>query len=312
MAREFKSLFKYSLDFLFIYGLDGKILDANDVALSTLEYSKEEILKMTIFDFVSGEEMDKALEGLQLFKDKGRTTNYDIFKIKKKDGDFIYLEISGIPINLTSPTPAILGIGHDITLLKETEKELKISEKKYRNLFNDSPIGIMLFDLKGNLIDRNLAIVKGFPEYLGINLDGKNFKQILAFFIDSEQLMKVFMERLNALRKGEPLEPFEFFIFTKDRRKVWINWQSSLVKVNNEKFIQVLLQNITERKETELMFQVLFNNSTSGIAYHRIVYDIKGNPIDYVITDVNPQYEKILPFTSLLFYNLSHIKQKRR
>ena len=44
------------------------------------------------------------------------------------------------------------------------------------------------------------------------------------------------------------------------------------------------------------MFQVLFNNSISGIAYHRIVYDIKGNPIDYVITDVNPQYEKILPF----------------
>ena len=47
-------------------------------------------------------------------------------------------------------------------------------------------------------------------------------------------------------------------------------------------------------KESEKKFQVLFNNSTSGIAYHKIVYDINGKPVDYVITDVNPEYERIL------------------
>lgn len=47
-------------------------------------------------------------------------------------------------------------------------------------------------------------------------------------------------------------------------------------------------------KESEQKFQVLFNNSTSGIAYHEVVYDINGKPINYVITDVNLEYEKIL------------------
>ncbi|MHA1987331.1 MAG: PAS domain S-box protein [Promethearchaeota archaeon] len=41
-------------------------------------------------------------------------------------------------------------------------------------------------------------------------------------------------------------------------------------------------------------YLVLFNNSTSGIAYHKILYDSNKKPINYIITDVNPQYETIL------------------
>jgi len=49
-------------------------------------------------------------------------------------------------------------------------------------------------------------------------------------------------------------------------------------------------------KESENRFKVLFNNSTSGIAFHKIVYDIDGNPVNYIITDVNPQFDEILPY----------------
>ncbi len=49
-------------------------------------------------------------------------------------------------------------------------------------------------------------------------------------------------------------------------------------------------------KETEKRFKILFDNSTSGIAYHKIIYDSDGNPINYIITDVNPQFNEILPF----------------
>ena len=35
-----------------------------------------------------------------------------------------------------------------------------------------------------------------------------------------------------------------------------------------------------------------------GVALHEIVYDEEGTPVDYVITDVNPSYEKITGLTS--------------
>ncbi len=51
-------------------------------------------------------------------------------------------------------------------------------------------------------------------------------------------------------------------------------------------------------EESEEKFRNLFRNATSGIAYHTIVYDTKRTPIDYIIKEVNPQYEKTLSFKS--------------
>ena len=41
-------------------------------------------------------------------------------------------------------------------------------------------------------------------------------------------------------------------------------------------------------------FKTLFNDNSSGIAYHEIIYDTKNNPIDYIIKDINSQFENIL------------------
>ncbi len=94
---------------------------------------------------------------------------------------------------------------------------------------------------------------------------------------------------LNLITKEGNLIPFEYIasgIFDDDA---------------NLKYIVAIGRDITERKKNELQlkkseekFRGLFENSTSGIAYHRIVYDSLENPVDYIITDVNPLYEKIL------------------
>ncbi|MFX1324118.1 MAG: PAS domain-containing protein, partial [Promethearchaeota archaeon] len=69
------------------------------------------------------------------------------------------------------------------------------------------------------------------------------------------------------------------------------------IKQYEEKFLnsdennKELQQELKDFKEKYL---VLFTNSASGIAYHKIVYNSKGRPINYIITDVNPQYEKII------------------
>jgi len=55
-----------------------------------------------------------------------------------------------------------------------------------------------------------------------------------------------------------------------------------------------IIKSRVKLEESEKEFQVLFNNSISGIAYHEMIYDNNGNPVDYIITDVNREYEKIL------------------
>ncbi|MFX1446348.1 MAG: PAS domain S-box protein, partial [Promethearchaeota archaeon] len=293
--------------------------DVNEVAINKLGYSKEEILKMSIFDFLIEEDKEPVRQGLKEIEAIGKFSNYNIFKIKKKDGGIIFLEISGIPLKDTyGKVYAFLGIGHDITMLKEAEQKLTKSKEriveseiKYRSLFNNSPIGILIFDSKGNLVDRNSTINLRFPEYLGMDFIGKNFREILSFFKDSNQLMQIFSERYKALSKGEPLKPFEFSIITKNNKQVWLNWQSSIVKINNKSFIQVLIQDITDRKEAEKKireseekFRTITEQSFMGITIiqdniikyaNQAMLDIFGYNLDEVKSWNPLEYLKLFP-----------------
>jgi len=46
-------------------------------------------------------------------------------------------------------------------------------------------------------------------------------------------------------------------------------------------------------RKTEKKFAALYNSMTEGVALHDVVYDASGNAVDYVITDVNPSFERI-------------------
>jgi PAS domain S-box-containing protein len=46
-------------------------------------------------------------------------------------------------------------------------------------------------------------------------------------------------------------------------------------------------------RETEKKFAALYNSMMEGVALHDVVYGASGNAVDYVITDVNPSFERI-------------------
>ena len=50
-------------------------------------------------------------------------------------------------------------------------------------------------------------------------------------------------------------------------------------------------------RESEEKLSALYTSMVEGVALHEIVYDSAGNPADYIITDVNPSFEKITGFS---------------
>ena len=46
-------------------------------------------------------------------------------------------------------------------------------------------------------------------------------------------------------------------------------------------------------RESEEKLSALYASMVEGVALHEIIYDESENPVDYVITDINPSYEKI-------------------
>ncbi|MFX0046824.1 MAG: PAS domain S-box protein [Candidatus Hermodarchaeota archaeon] len=135
----------------------------------------------------------------------------------------------------------------DITDWVLSEEKLKNSQEKYKLLFERSPIPIVLTDLKGTIIDYNLATENQFG-YMREELIGKNY---LKLSLCSTTLIPTLKTRLSQLREGKPIEPTEFEIYKKDGSKSWIVNHMSLINLDNEPIVQSFVIDITERKNFE-------------------------------------------------------------
>jgi len=77
----------------------------------------------------------------------------------RKDGGTVYVEASAAPISYQGARASLVYI-RDITERKEAEERLRKSEKQYRDLVENSLVGIYQTDMEGNIIYVNHALAK--------------------------------------------------------------------------------------------------------------------------------------------------------
>ncbi|TFF90071.1 MAG: PAS domain-containing sensor histidine kinase [Promethearchaeota archaeon] len=138
------------------------------------------------------------------------------------------------------------GTLYDISERRKWERKLEESEERYRTLFESSPNAITLINMEGNIVDCNPSTLRIFgyekEELLGI-------VQIDSFF--PQKFMPLVMENFKKLMKGIVPEPHVFPVHKKDGSLVWSLLQPSLVKIGGKTFIQHIIQDITDIKESE-------------------------------------------------------------
>jgi len=140
-------------------------------------------------------------------------------------------------------TDMILLALEDITDHKRSEEALKISETRYRRLFESAQDGILILDAEtGQITDVNPFLI----EMLGYSHEeflGKKLWEIGAFK-DMEASQAAFWELQNKgyVRYDDlPLE-------TKEGRPIAVEFVSNVYLVNHHKVIQCNIRDITERK----------------------------------------------------------------
>ncbi|MFX0028142.1 MAG: PAS domain S-box protein [Candidatus Hermodarchaeota archaeon] len=231
-------------------------------------------------------------------------------QITRLDGKRIWLSIlsSLVQIGDRTLTQAII---QDITDLKESEeelkklneeleqiilertKELRESEEKFRHLYENSPYGIILLNSRGTIVDINATT----PLMFGYNkedLIGKNYLDLIGIYpYDTKTVLR---KLPDLLLQREDLNtkviPNLVKIFKKDGTIVWVQSEISTIKLGDEQIIQLIVQDVTEKKIAEERIR-------ESERQYRTTIDSIGDPLHVVDKDlriilINREFENWL------------------
>ncbi|MBT4644604.1 MAG: PAS domain-containing sensor histidine kinase, partial [Deltaproteobacteria bacterium] len=128
--ERYIALFDRLQDAVYINDFEGNFVDANAAALKMLGYSKDEIHTLNFASLIDTPDLEKAYEALQEIIETGTQKKPNQLRVKKKNGDFVWMESTGALINQDGKPHAIQGIARDISQSKEVEEQLKFAKEQ--------------------------------------------------------------------------------------------------------------------------------------------------------------------------------------
>jgi len=243
-----------------------RIISWNKYAEELLNMNEKELFEIPVRSLYPREEWKKIRA--ENVRKKGIKYRMETKMIRKDQGTFDVELSLCILKGVGGITVGSVGIIKDITKLKVTEKELKESEKRYKTIFENSAVAIMLTDENERIISWN-----GYTETLfGKGKDELLMKPVKSLY-PTEEWEKI--RSANVRQKGMQ-HRLETKILRKDNEPLDVDISLSVLKDNDGKIIGSIgvIKDISERKKTEKelkasekRYRTIFENSAVAITH---------------------------------------------
>jgi|GEM_PF-1278079 len=157
----FVSVVEKTLDAVLIIQ-NGRLIYINGAAAGMIGYSRGEVTGRQFTDFLSTSDIDEARRRYD-GRINGRNTAASpyVLTIKTKDGQDLIAEFSSNYISFRG-APAVIAIARDVTEKHRMMDLIKESEMKFRSVFEESPIAIIIAGGDGYVLNLNQAAVDIF------------------------------------------------------------------------------------------------------------------------------------------------------
>ncbi|MHA1944368.1 MAG: PAS domain S-box protein, partial [Candidatus Thorarchaeota archaeon] len=163
-----KAVFDHSPNAIAIFDEEGLLIDANKAAEELLGVKdRENLLGLSLFEQSNFPEevLHEITKGkIHRFDYKWnfqRISEWGLFETSRSDVVYMDVVISSLQEASGKPTGYVLHVS-DMTERRRTEESLRTNEEMFRNIFEESPICIELFDSDGILIGANTAALDLF------------------------------------------------------------------------------------------------------------------------------------------------------
>ncbi len=235
---------------------EERVKYVNKTLAHMLGYALEEMLNWgqgEFFKTIHPEDKRKVIEFATKIENQGdASVQYYEARGIHKDGSTIWLEVYNKHIKFQNK-PAFLVSYIDVTEKKKAKEEVRQSEEKYRFLFEKSLVSILLINKKGKIEDCNPALEK-LLNYERSELIGKRYGRLP---IVPTEYLPILLERLKRISDGEIIPSIDIQLRKKDGDLVWVDINSSLVKLGENTYIMVMGHDISDTKELEIKLKEL-------------------------------------------------------
>ncbi len=266
--ERFKSLYNNSTVGLYRTTPEGEIIMANPALVEMLGFSSFEELKKRNLNTEGFDKTHSRREFIESIEKTGKVSGLKSSWLNKK-GVEVFIEESAVAIrDSENKTICYDGTVENISKQTLTEKELKESVLNFKLIFENSPIGIYLATVDGEIIDANKSLLSilGSP-----SIEATKSINVLKFpSLVNNGYSKKFE---HCSKKGIIIE-FEMEYESNWGKKT--NLHSFLVPLKNEEGevskVYTLIEDITTRKrtenklrESETRFAMFMDNIPAGI-----------------------------------------------
>lgn len=247
--EKFRTIAEQSLMGIIILQ-DNKIKYVNSAAARMLNYTIDEILNMPpggYLNFIDPDDRNIVVEQAKK-RQKGIETSITGYEHRclKKNGDTIWIQNYSKIINYEGDFADLITV-IDITDRKKAEEIIRESEKKLTDLIESVPIGISISTPDGKILSCNSYAfqILGYSsreEFLNI--------PVINFYQDTSDREKF----LELLEKGL-VKDFEVKFKRKDGSVFWVSLTSVAYNEGDKTMFVNSFQDITERKNAEIIIQ---------------------------------------------------------
>lgn len=275
---------------------EGKIIIANNSFAKIFGYnSGDELINKEMIDLVSNDDILKVAEYLRLLERKKNAPARFDFLGKTRDNLNIHTELSVSSFEVDKKNYLVM-IARDISERIRTQRAIKESEEKYRNITENIDDFLFTYERIG-LTMRPIFCTSSIQKVTGYTQTD--------FLSDSKLFLKVFHpddlkvvkpKLINLLKSRIQLSSeFEFRIINKQGNIVWVRAKINLVRSGTGRIQKIygLVSDVTFRKRAE---QELKKSTENLIKLN----ETKDRFISIISHDLRTPFSSILGFTDLL------------